>query len=460
MRTPEETFRAMLDAACRLQNGDRSQVDSLAEFYAEETDVRHPTAPLGDTPLRSREALRQHFAAAGQASLAGFRVEDIRVHHTADPEVVIGEFTYRGDAGWSAPNIIVFRIRDGVIVESRDYIDHLGLARATNTVDAICAQLTNAAAPDAPSGPRRHPRLDPQLAEMLARVDAAGVMPLVRGTAQQTRERHRALMMARRGPEFVPETVAEVRDDSIPGGAGQLPVRVYVPAHDRGRVVTYLHGGGFVVGDLDTHDPVCRRVANALGAVVVSVGYRLGPEHRHPAAVDDTLAGLAWSRDTFPERVGGIAGDSAGATLAAIAALAARGTSDAPAAQLLLYPQTDPTLSQPSVQANGEGYLLTRTEIEALNGWYLSGTAADASLALLDADVAGAPAAVVATAQFDPLRDEGDAYAAQLAVAGVPVRHLPGPGLIHGWFALLGVAAAADAQAATVLSAFDELLGG
>ncbi|AQA16663.1 hypothetical protein BV401_33700 [Streptomyces malaysiensis subsp. malaysiensis] len=122
----------------------RGQADKLAEFYAEETDVRHPMAPLGDTPLLSREALRQHFAAAGRAGLAGFRVEDVRVHHTADPEVVIGEFTYRGDAGWAAPGIIVFRIRDGLIVESRDYIDHLGLARATNTVDALCAQLTNA----------------------------------------------------------------------------------------------------------------------------------------------------------------------------------------------------------------------------------------------------------------------------------------------------------------------------
>jgi ketosteroid isomerase-like protein len=134
----------MLDGACRLQNGDLSQVDKLAEFYAEEADVRHPMAPLGDTPLLGREALRRHFATAASAGLAGFRVEDVRVHQTTDPEVVIGEFTYRGDAGWAAPGIIVFRIRDGLIVESRDYIDHLGLARATNTVDALCAQLTDA----------------------------------------------------------------------------------------------------------------------------------------------------------------------------------------------------------------------------------------------------------------------------------------------------------------------------
>ena len=131
----------MLDGTCRLQNGDHSQVDKLAEFYAEETHVRHPLAPLGDTPLLSREALRQHFAAAESAGPAGIRVEDVRVHQTTDPEVFIGEFTYRRDAGRAVPNVIVFRIRDGLIVESRDYIDHLGLARATNTLDTLCEQL-------------------------------------------------------------------------------------------------------------------------------------------------------------------------------------------------------------------------------------------------------------------------------------------------------------------------------
>ncbi|HWO62610.1 MAG TPA: nuclear transport factor 2 family protein [Umezawaea sp.] len=120
-------------------------MDELAEFYAEETDVRHPLAPLGDTPMLSREALRQHFAAAAESSgPAGFRVEDVRVHQTADPEVVIGEFTYRGAADWAAPGIIVLRIRDGLIVESRDYLDHLGLARATNSLDALRSHLTSA----------------------------------------------------------------------------------------------------------------------------------------------------------------------------------------------------------------------------------------------------------------------------------------------------------------------------
>ncbi|MFJ5987851.1 nuclear transport factor 2 family protein [Lentzea sp. NPDC092896] len=142
MRTPEDVFRGLLDGVRRLRGGDRDQVERLAGYYAEKTDVRHPMAPLGDTPLLSREALRQHFA-AGRPRPAGFRVEDVRVHHTADPEVVIGEFTYRGDEDWAVPGVIVLRVRDGLIVESRDYFDHIGLARAANALDALCAQLTS-----------------------------------------------------------------------------------------------------------------------------------------------------------------------------------------------------------------------------------------------------------------------------------------------------------------------------
>ncbi|MFD4644218.1 nuclear transport factor 2 family protein [Lentzea sp. NPDC058436] len=143
MRTAEETFRALLDSVCRLQNGDGSQVDVLAGFYAEETDVRHPMAPLGDTPLLGREALRRHFGAAGPPAPAGFRVEDVHVHRTDDPEVVVGEFTYRGDGDWAASSVIVLRVRDGVIVESRDYLDHLGLARARGRLGALCEALVS-----------------------------------------------------------------------------------------------------------------------------------------------------------------------------------------------------------------------------------------------------------------------------------------------------------------------------
>ncbi|HEX7301387.1 nuclear transport factor 2 family protein [Lentzea sp.] len=129
--TPEDVFRTVLDGACRLQNGDRAQLDVLAGYYAEVTDVRHPMNPA-DTPLLSREEVRERFAEAGSSGLTGFRVEDLRVHRTGDPEVVVGEFAYRGDGGWTVPGVIVVRVRDGLIVESRDYLDHAGFGRAVN----------------------------------------------------------------------------------------------------------------------------------------------------------------------------------------------------------------------------------------------------------------------------------------------------------------------------------------
>ncbi|MFD9698653.1 nuclear transport factor 2 family protein [Lentzea sp. NPDC059081] len=133
--TPEAVFRAVLDGACKLQNGDRAQVDLVAGYYGEVTDVRHPMLP-SDTPLLSREEVRQRFAEAGASGLTGFRVEDLRIHRTADPEVVVGEFAYRGDGGWTVPGVIVVRVRDGLIVESRDYLDHAGFGRATNDLRA------------------------------------------------------------------------------------------------------------------------------------------------------------------------------------------------------------------------------------------------------------------------------------------------------------------------------------
>ncbi len=300
--------------------------------------------------------------------------------------------------------------------------------------------------------------IDPDVQALLDAAVVSGGVPLVRDTVADTRAHYRRLALARQGPGYVPEEVAQVRDGTVAGPDGPVPVRVYTPLQDRGRVLVYLHGGGFVIGDLDTHDAVCRRVANAVGTVVASVDYRLGPEHRHPAAVRDALAVLAWAAAAYPDRVRAVGGDSAGASLAALASLAARGTAAAPAAQLLLYPATDPSMTQASVRENAEGYFLTGREMAWFWGHYVSGGPDDATLDLLGADVAGAPAAVVATAEFDPLRDEGDAYARVLAAAGVPVRHLPGPGLIHGYFAFLGAAAAADEQSAAVLAAFDELL--
>lgn len=141
-RTPTEVFHELVDGVERLVGGDQSQVDRLAALYAEQTDVRHPMAPLGDTPLRTREELRRHFAAGPGDSpgLTGFHAADIRVHETADPEVVVAEFTYRGE-GFAVPCIFVLRVRDGLIVESRDYTAHLEFARLAGRLDDLFEAL-------------------------------------------------------------------------------------------------------------------------------------------------------------------------------------------------------------------------------------------------------------------------------------------------------------------------------
>jgi acetyl esterase len=302
--------------------------------------------------------------------------------------------------------------------------------------------------------------LDPQFSTVIDQLTAAEALPLVRATAQDTRRHYRSLAMARRGAGYRPEPVRDVADRRIDGPAGPVPVRLYTPLQDRGRVITYLHGGGWVVGDLDTHDPVCRRVANAVGATVVSVDYRLAPEHPHPAPLDDAMAALAWTADLHPGKPHVVAGDSAGASLAAGAALRARDENGPVlAAQLLVYPATDPRMDTPSVRENGEGYFLTRTDMAWFYDQYTApGQRTEPVIDLLQADLVGLPPAVVATAEFDPLRDEGDAYADRLRSAGVTVRHVPGPGLIHGYFAFLGVVAAADERSRDVLDALDDLL--
>lgn len=306
--------------------------------------------------------------------------------------------------------------------------------------------------------------LDPAFRTVLDTLEQAGAVPLVRnGDAVATRAHYRELAMARRGPGFVPEQVEDVADGSVPGGSGgDVPVRTYRPADDTGAIVVYLHGGGWVMGDIETHDPVCRRVANATGATVVSVDYRLAPEHPHPAALDDAEIVLRNVSARAAGRPIGLAGDSAGASVAA--GLAVRAIRDGGLrvdAQLLFYPATDPTSSHASIAENGSGYFLTAADMAFFWESYLPGGAGatDQEIALLDADVRGVAPAVVTTAEFDPLRDEGQAYADRVQRAGVAVRRVDGPGLIHGYAAFLGVVEAADAAVATALAEFRTLLG-
>jgi acetyl esterase len=296
--------------------------------------------------------------------------------------------------------------------------------------------------------------LDPQFRAAIDTLQAAGALPLVRGDAAQSRAHYRALSLSRRGPGFVPEPVASVSDQRSPGG---VPVRIFIPRQAAGGTLVYLHGGGWVVGDVETHDPLCRRVANATGARVVSVDYRLAPEHPFPAGLDDAQEVLEWVCAQDPDQPVGVAGDSAGASLAAGLAIRARDKQLPLAAQLLLYPATDPAMTSPSITENGEGYFLTRDDMAWFYQQYLpAGGATEANLA--HAEVAGVAPAIVATAEFDPLRDDGAAYAARLEAAGVPVEYMPGPGLIHGFAAFLGVVDAADAATGTVLKLLSQAL--
>jgi acetyl esterase len=300
--------------------------------------------------------------------------------------------------------------------------------------------------------------LDPQFRAVLDTLETKGLLPLVQGDAETTRARYQRLALSRRGPQYVPEQVASVTDGHSPGG---VPVRIYEPVHPRGRTLIYLHGGGWVVGNVETHDPLGRRVANATGARVVSVDYRLAPEHPFPAGLDDAEEVLHWLQAADPDRPLGVAGDSAGASLSAGLALRARDKQVPLAAQLLLYPAIDPGMTRPSIAENGEGYFLTGPDMSWFYQQYLpAGSAGAPEVDLLHADVAGVAPAIVATAEFDPLRDEGSAYAEYLSSAGVPTTYVPGPGLIHGFAGFIGVVDVADATVAAILDRLSQLLDG
>ncbi|MEI4279868.1 alpha/beta hydrolase fold domain-containing protein [Klenkia terrae] len=306
--------------------------------------------------------------------------------------------------------------------------------------------------------------IDPHFTPFLQRLAELGATPLVSGDAVVDRQRYRALSLARRGEGYRPEPVADVEDRTIAGPDGDLALRIYRSGLGRvgGQtrpVVVWLHGGGWAVGDLDTHDPVCRAVANRLGATVLAVDYRLAPEHPHPAPLDDSVAAVRWAAHRWPTAPLVVAGDSAGAGLAAGVALRCRDEGGPVlAAQLLAYPGLDPTMGMPSTDENGTGLFLEKVDMRRFWDWYLP-DGGDRFTAPLGTDLTGLPPAVVATAEFDPLRDEGDTYAVELAAAGVHVVHLPGPGLVHGYFGLTEIAPAAAVRRSEVLDVLADLLG-
>jgi acetyl esterase len=246
-----------------------------------------------------------------------------------------------------------------------------------------------------------------------------------------------------------PQPVTSVVDRSIPGVDGELPVRIYAPDGPRPMpALVFFHGGGWVVGSLNTHDVLCRALANGGGCIVVSVDYRLAPEHKFPAAIDDCEAATRWVHanaqslgiDTGRIAVGG---DSAGGNLAAAVALALRDSGGPSLAyQLLIYPVTDHNYDTDSYRTNGEGYRLTLAAMQYYWNHYLR-AASDAdnqrASPLRARDLRGLPPAFVATAEFDPLLSEGRAYADRLGEAGVAVEYCEYPGLVHGFAAQGGV---------------------
>jgi acetyl esterase len=237
------------------------------------------------------------------------------------------------------------------------------------------------------------------------------------------------------------EQVASVEDRELPGPGGPIPVRIYRPEGEPPLgVVTYLHGGGWMVGSIGSFDTVVRALANASGAIVVSVGYRLAPEHPFPAGLDDALAAVRWIAANAGELGGdpdrlAIAGDSAGGNLATVVARRLRGEVVL-RLQALIYPVTDAALSTPSYREFGERNGLTAASMQRFWNLYLDGADGlhpDAS-PLRAEDLDGMPPAYVLTAECDPLRDEGEAYADQLRAAGVEVASERFAGTIHGFF--------------------------
>ncbi|MDI3387541.1 alpha/beta hydrolase [Streptomyces sp. B-S-A8] len=265
----------------------------------------------------------------------------------------------------------------------------------------------------------------------------------------------RAFFAARPGPAVAPLPVAHVTDTDADG----VPVRVYDPGIEQDApVVLFLHGGGFVLCDLDSHDGFCRAMADATEAVVVSVDYRRAPEHPFPAAPEDAYTALLWAAKTYPRRRIAVAGDSAGANLAAVLTLLAhdRGGPEI-AFQALYYPMLDPTRSGASHRDNAQGWFLTADHVRWYWQQYLTSgeDAADPYAApLRRTGLCGLPPAHLVTAGLDPLRDDGERYAAALTAAGVPVRLGRYDGMFHGFLTMaphLPEAAAARASAFTAL---------
>lgn len=305
--------------------------------------------------------------------------------------------------------------------------------------------------------------IDPIIIKILEAVPIQLVSP---DGPQASRDAYRTIATAR--PPWI--EVAKVEDRTIPGPAGEIPVRIYSPAEGGVRpVFVLIHGGGWVIGDLDTHDAVARAAAVQADAVVVSVDYRLAPEHPYPAAVEDCWAALQWVHEHAAE-IGGdasrlaVGGDSAGGNLSAVMAQLARDNGIELAFQVLWYPATTFDVTLPSMVENAEAPVLDFKTVGALSKWYLGDTdptTAGPTLVPARAEsFEGLAPAFIGTAQFDPLRDDGAKYAELLSGAGVPVQLHNAPTMIHGYLGYADIVPAATEERDLSLSALKKALHG
>ncbi|HKI99357.1 MAG TPA: alpha/beta hydrolase [bacterium] len=299
----------------------------------------------------------------------------------------------------------------------------------------------------------------PEIQALLDFIASRGAPPLHECTPEEAR-----INMAKGRAVFVEGTVElpRVEQRTLPAPAGPVPIRLYAATTGSPLpILVYFHGGGWVIGDLDSHDDACRRLAQQSGCLVVSVDYRLAPEHKFPAAVEDAWAATQWVAVHGAELGGdptrlAVGGDSAGGNLAAVVAQLARANGGpALAFQLLVYPAVDDDTTRPSCQAHGEGYILTFKGMQWFWNHYLHGASQAPDLRATPfkaPSLAGLPPALVQLAEYDVLLDEGMAYAERLRAEGVPVTVKHYPGAIHAFFTMsvteLGRQAVADAAQA------------
>jgi acetyl esterase/lipase len=306
--------------------------------------------------------------------------------------------------------------------------------------------------------------LHPEIQAILDVMNAAPGPPDHEVPVAEARAAHVAETAELSGPG---EPVAEVRDVRVPAAGGDVLVRAFRPVGDPTDplpVVAYVHGGGWVMGSVDSYDTLLRALANATGAIVAAVDYRLAPEHRFPAALEDSLAAIRWLA-AHADELGGdgsrlaVAGDSAGGNLAAVAARRLRG--EVPLAlQVLIYPVTDAGTNLPSYREFAGGHGLSAASMRRFWDLYLDGADGSDSDAspLRAADLAGVAPALVLTADEDVLRDEGEAYAAALREAGVEAELVRWPGSIHGFFRWLAATSVARAAVDAVAAALRDAL--